>query len=115
MEVLGTKGVVFADLFRGNSSLVYSVDGYDYASEKAGGTQGWTFPIFEEVYNQGYPLELRHFIHCVRTGETPRVTGEDGRAVLEILNAAYASAKAGCKIKLPFHPKADKPWDLWKK
>lgn len=115
MEVLGTKGVVFADLFRGNSSLVYSVDGYDYASEKAGGTQGWTFPIFEEVYNQGYPLELRHFIHCVRTGETPKVTGEDGRAVLEILNAAYASAKAGCKIKLPFHPKADKPWDLWKK
>lgn len=113
MEVLGTKGVVFADLFRGNSSLVYSLEGYDYASEKAGNTQGWTFPIFEEVYNQGYPAELRHFIHCVRSGETPKVTGEDGRAVLEIMHAAYASAKEGKKIMLPFDSKADTPCDLW--
>lgn len=115
MEILGTKGVAFGDLFRGNSSTVYSLDGYDYASEKAGSTQGWTFPIFEEAYNQGYPLELRHFIHCVRTGEQPGVTGEDGKAVLEILYAAYASAKLGRKVALPFHAKVSKPWDLWKK
>lgn len=115
MEVLGTKGVASADLFRGNSSVVYSLEGYDYASEKAGGTQGWTFPIFEEAYNQGYPLELAHFIRCVRTGEQPAVTGEDGKAVLEILYAAYASAKKGCKVEMPFSAKVSKPWDLWKK
>ncbi len=115
MEILGTKGVAFGDLFRGNSSTVYSLDGYDYASEKAGSTQGWTFPIFEEAYNQGYPNELRHFIHCVRTGDQPLVTGEDGRAVLEILYAAYASAKLGRKVELPFHATVTKPWDLWKK
>ena len=115
MEVLGTKGVAGADLFRGNSSTVYSLNGYDYASEKAGSTQGWTFPIFEEAYNQGYPNELRHFIQCVRTGSQPLVTGEDGKAVLEILYAAYASAKEGKKIALPFHAKVTKPWDLWKK
>ena len=28
--------------------------------------------------------ELRHFIDCVRTGRTPRVTGEDGRDALEL-------------------------------
>ncbi len=28
--------------------------------------------------------ELRHFIDCVRTGDTPRVSGVDGRAALEL-------------------------------
>ncbi|MFM8271102.1 MAG: Gfo/Idh/MocA family oxidoreductase [Gemmata sp.] len=28
--------------------------------------------------------ELRHFIHCVRTGETPRVSGADGRGALDL-------------------------------
>lgn len=105
IEVYGTKGVSYADLFRGNSALTYSTDGYDYASEKAGSSQGWTFTIFEEAFNQGYPQELTHFIRCVREDETPCVTGEDGRAVLEMICAAYASAKSGAKVMLPFEPK----------
>ena len=83
----------------------FSQDGYDYAMEKAGSSQGWTFTIFEEAFNQGYPQELSHFIHCVRTGDTPVVTGRDGRAVLEIICAAYASARSGAKVELPFEPK----------
>ena len=105
IEVYGTKGVSYADLFQGNSALTYSQDGYDYAMEKAGSSQGWTFTIFEEAFNQGYPQELSHFIHCVRTGDTPVVTGRDGRAVLEIICAAYASARSGAKVELPFEPK----------
>lgn len=105
IEVYGTKGVSYADLFQGNAALTYSLDGYDYAMEKAGSSQGWTFTIFEEAFNQGYPQELSHFIHCVRTGDTPVVTGRDGRAVLEIIYAAYASAKSGAKVELPFEPK----------
>ena len=114
IEVYGTKGVTFADLFRGNPSSTYSEDGYSYAAEKAGSTKGWTFTIFEEVFNQGYPHELQHFIQCVREDKTPLVTGEDGRAVLEMIYAAYASAKSGAKVTLPFHPKVTKPIDLWK-
>jgi myo-inositol 2-dehydrogenase / D-chiro-inositol 1-dehydrogenase len=113
-EVYGTGGVAYADLFRGNSSLVYSVNGYDYASEKAGGTTGWTFPVFEEAFNQGYPQELGHFIDCVRTGRQPVVTGDDGRAVLEMICAAYKSAKEGRKIYLPFRGGAQRPSDLWR-
>ena len=113
IEVYGTKGVSFADLFRGNSASTYSEEGYNYAAEKAGTTQGWTYTIFEEVFNQGYPHELQHFIKCVREDRQPLVTGEDGRAVLEIIYAAYASARAGAKIPLPFHPKVKKPIDLW--
>ena len=62
IEVYGIKGVSFADLFRGNSASTYSEEGYNYAAEKAGSTQGWTFTVFEEVFNQGYPHELQHFI-----------------------------------------------------
>jgi len=41
------------------------------------------------------------------------VTGADGKAVLEILFAAYESAGAGRKILLPSPTRADKPCDLW--
>lgn len=113
VEVYGTGGVIYADLFMGNSALTYSEAGYGYALEKAGSTQGWSFTVFEEAFNQGYPQELRHFIACVREDQPPLVTGEDGRAVLEILCAAYASARAGRKVPLPFTENAPRPVDFW--
>jgi myo-inositol 2-dehydrogenase / D-chiro-inositol 1-dehydrogenase len=113
IEVYGTRGYSEADLFRGNAALTYSEQGYGYALEKAGTTRGWTFTVTEEAFNQGYPQELRHFIACVREDREPLVTGEDGRAVLEVLYAAYASARTGNKIALPFRPRVRKPVDLW--
>jgi len=112
-EVYGTGGVCYADLFQGNAALTYSEQGYGYAMEKAGSTKGWTFTIFEEAFNQGYPQELKHFIECVREDKQPVVTGEDGRAVLELIYAAYRSAGTGQKVTLPFHAKVAKPIDLW--
>jgi predicted dehydrogenase len=113
VEVYGKGGVVYADLFMGNSALTYSEKGYGYAMEKAGSTKGWTFTIFEEAFNQGYPQELRHFIQCVREDQQPVVTAEDGRAVLELMYAAYHSARNGQKVSLPFSPRVSKPIDLW--
>ncbi len=112
-EVYGTGGVVYADLFMGNSAISYSKHGYGYAMEKADTTVGWSFTVFEEVFNQGYPHELKHFVDCVRNNKEPLVTGEDGRVVLEILYAAYASAGQGKKISLPFKANVKKPIDLW--
>jgi myo-inositol 2-dehydrogenase / D-chiro-inositol 1-dehydrogenase len=112
-EVYGTGGVVYADLFMGNAAIAYSKNGYGYAMEKADTTVGWTFTIFEEAFNQGYPQELKHFIDCVQHNKEPLVTGEDGKAVLEIIYAAYASAAQGRKISLPFAPQVIKPIDLW--
>lgn len=112
IEVYGTKGVSYADLFQGNSALTYSTEGYDYAAEKAGQTTGWTFTMYEEAFNQGYPQELAHFVDCVLHDKQPKVTGEDGRAVLEMIYAAYASAKSGQKVALPFSAKVQYPIQL---
>jgi predicted dehydrogenase len=114
-EVYGSKGVACADLLRGNSIHTYSSVGYDYAVEKAGSTRGWSFTIYEEAWNYGFPQEMAHFVDCVQNDKPPKETGDDGRVVLEALFAAYQSARTGRKIPLPFHTDAAKPLDLWKK
>ncbi|MCA9188525.1 MAG: Gfo/Idh/MocA family oxidoreductase [Pirellulaceae bacterium] len=113
-EIYGSKGVAHADLLRGNAIHTYSLPGYGYAVEKAGSTQGWSFTIYEEEWNYGFHQEMAHFVDCVKNDKVPLVTGHDGRAVLEVLFAAYESAASGRKVLLPFTPsKGDKPIDPW--
>jgi predicted dehydrogenase len=113
-EIYGSKGFTRADLLRGSALLTYSQDGYGYAVEKAGSTRGYTFTMFEEIWNYGFPQEFRHFARCVLGEEQPAETGEDGREVLRIIYAAYQSAGEGRKILWPYEPpKVDKPIDLW--
>jgi myo-inositol 2-dehydrogenase / D-chiro-inositol 1-dehydrogenase len=116
IEIFGDKGQTYADLLMGNALPTYSETGFGYAVEKAGTTQGWTYPVFEEHWNYGFPQEMRHFARCVRGKETPISDGETGRVVQEVLYAAYASAGLGRKITFPFRPQGiAKPIDLWKK
>jgi predicted dehydrogenase len=115
-EVYGKKGHTRADLLRGSSLLTYSEEGYGYAVEKAGSTQGYTFTMFEENWNYGFPQEMQHFVNCTLGRETCMVTGEDGREVLKIIYAAYQSAGEGRRIDWPYLPAVvKKPIDLWKK
>ena len=114
-EVYGSKGVAYADLLHGNSIETYSLSGYDYAVEKAGSTVGWSFTIYEEAWNYGFPQEIAHFVDCVANDRQPLVSGEDGRAVLEVILAAYQSAGSGCKVPLPFRSDAKRPIDLWQR
>lgn len=113
-EVYGSEGVAYADLLRGSSIHTYSCRGYGYAVEKAGSTRGWSFTMYEEAWNYGFPQEMAHFVDCVRNDRPPLVSGEDGRAVLEILCAAYASAGQGRVVELPFAAEACRPIDLWR-
>ena len=114
-EVYGSKGVAYADLLRGNSIVTYSAGGYDYAVEKAGSTAGWSFTIYEEAWNYGFPQEMAHFVDCVAGDKQPLETGEDGRAVLEAIFAAYESAGSGRRVPFPFASDAARPYDLWKR
>jgi myo-inositol 2-dehydrogenase/D-chiro-inositol 1-dehydrogenase len=115
-EIYGTKGVTYADLLHGNALETYSQVGYGYAVEKAGATTGWSFTMFEEVWNYGFPQEMQHFIDCVHHDRQPIETGEDGRATLEAIYAAYESARTGQKVTLPYTPPswATMPIHCWK-
>ena len=114
-ELHGSKGVAFADLLHGNAIETYSQGGYGYAVEKAGSTVGWSFTIYEEAWNYGFHQEMDHFVRCVQGTQKPIVTGDDGRAVLEVIFAAYESAGTGRKVTLPFKTDAARPIDLWKR
>jgi myo-inositol 2-dehydrogenase / D-chiro-inositol 1-dehydrogenase len=113
-EVFGSEGQAYADVLYGNALRAFSRHGYGYAVEKAGSTAGWSFPIYEEIWNYGFPQEMEHFIDCVRRDVTPRENGLDGRAVVEVVHALYASAASGRRIDLPFRSEAARPIDLWR-
>jgi predicted dehydrogenase len=114
IEVFGSNGLTSANLHMGNALPTYSENGYGYAVEKAPSTVGWTYPVFEELWNYGFPQEMVHFARCVRGTEQPQATGEDGLVVMKALYAAYASAGQGQKMTMPFEVKGiQKPIDLW--
>lgn len=114
-EIYGTKGHTRADLIRGNSLITYSDVGYGYAVEKADSTTGWTFTVYEEIWNYGFPQEMQYFVDCVQRDEPSFITGEDGRVALEAIYAAYRSAGTGTTVRLPYKPPKNiaKPIDLW--
>jgi myo-inositol 2-dehydrogenase/D-chiro-inositol 1-dehydrogenase len=114
IEVYGADGVTYANLHMGNALPTFSENGYGYAVEKAPSTKGWSYPVFEELWNYGFPQEMTHFAQCVRGKTTPQSTGEDGLVVMNALYAGYASAGEGKKIRMPFAAsEVKKPIDLW--
>jgi predicted dehydrogenase len=100
-ELVGSQGITYVDILRGSSLLTFSEPGYGYAVEKAPQTTGWSFTMFEELWNYGFPQEMTHFIDCVLNDTEPAETGADGRAVLEIIYAAYMAAGAVGRVELP--------------
>jgi len=99
-EIVGSKGITYADMLHGSSLTTYSDVGYGYAVEKAPDTRGWTFTMYEELWNYGFPQEMEHFARCVAEDATPLETGADGRVVLEVIYAAYAAARDG-RVEFP--------------
>jgi predicted dehydrogenase len=112
-EVFGAQGQAYADLLHGSAIRAYSRTGFGYAVEKAGATTGWSFPVAEELWNYGFPQEMQHFVDCVRWSTVPTENGHDGRAVVEVIHAAYASAARRERVALPFASVAKRPIDHW--
>jgi len=55
----------------------------------------------ELLTNWQYLNELKHFCDCILNDRKPAVTGADGRAVVEIINAAYISSWEKRRVQLP--------------
>jgi predicted dehydrogenase len=113
-EAFGTQGCSYATLHMGIALQTYSEVGYDYVVEKAPISKGWSYTIYEELWNYGFPQEFQHFVECVRDDKEPLVTGEHARLTLEMIFAAYASAGRNARVNFPFQTDAKLPIDLWK-
>ena len=70
-----------------------------------------------------YLRALEHFCECIMNDEEPQPNSAEGRAVVEIVNAAYLSVMRGETVKLPLKRNPDKkaffsklhqssPWSL---
>lgn len=71
MEIIGDKGIMQIGEMKGQSIVTCT-----------NRDQGLITPIYRtwpQRFQWGYIYELEHFMTCVQTGESPRVTGEDGR------------------------------------
>ncbi|MFO0910701.1 MAG: gfo/Idh/MocA family oxidoreductase, partial [Isosphaeraceae bacterium] len=51
-----------------------------------------------------HALQIGEFLDAIVRNRPPAVTGEDGRAVVEIFTAIYKSGREGRAIKLPLSP-----------
>ncbi|HXZ85841.1 MAG TPA: Gfo/Idh/MocA family oxidoreductase, partial [Myxococcota bacterium] len=103
LEVHGSDGTLFVDLLGETGLRLANREG------------GVTRPSVDPLLEHGYVGELAHFVAAAR-GAPCEETGADGRAVLELVLAAYASAgQGGAEVALPFHPDGARlPAALWR-
>jgi len=110
LEIWGTEGYLAVDLLAETGIRIYSPKGRPDQYIAA----GWSRPSPEWAYDNGYPQELSHFLRCFAMGMEPDEAGEDGLRVLEILCAAYLSARERRTIELPFDASGvERAVDLW--
>jgi predicted dehydrogenase len=113
LEVYGAEGRLAANLERGAALTMYRAPGEESAADASASRTGWQFPMYEEAWQFGFPQEIQHFVDVIEGRAESRSTGEDGRRVLEIICAAYESARTGQRVSLPFLSSARKPIDHW--
>lgn len=91
-EIVGTKGAVYVDLFQ---------KGVILCSERWEIPDTDSYAVIDEQPVGSVKNELEHFLRCIVYDKTPLVTGQDGRAVVEIALAAQKSIETGEPVTLP--------------
>jgi myo-inositol 2-dehydrogenase/D-chiro-inositol 1-dehydrogenase len=94
--VVGSKGLL-------------DFDGYTHLDLATDGTwqRVWEQPGFDlldpmdPIRLESYAAQNQAFIDSILEGRPPPVTGEDGRAAVELCQASLLSARSGQAIKLP--------------
>jgi predicted dehydrogenase len=94
-EVAGTEGTIWLNHFLRTGFEMYSSGGGSgYVAEKLESTEGWLFPVGDEVSELGYTPMFADMFDSMDAGVTPRETIYDGYVVNAIMDAAYASASS---------------------
>lgn len=89
-EVVGTEGAIQIGSIKYHDNLILT-KGKSYHDN---------IPNFQTRYEEGFILELKHFIECVQNNEKPIVDEVDGKKALEIAIAATKSYQTKKEVKL---------------
>jgi len=109
-EVFGTRGTLLMRWpFHSTHTLEPAIlKLYQGANRVTDLTLSTSWNVHEEMEQHWqYLNELRSFCDCILHDREPQPTGEDGRAVVEIINAAYLSTHEGRKVRLPLAESPD--------
>ena len=101
-EIHGSEGSLFTDVTRATPITSFTPKAAGYVIEKADIDFGWTRPLPEEAFAYGYQAEMRHFVECVRDGQTPRETYDDGYIVNCILDCGYQSMRSNKWVRVKY-------------
>jgi len=92
-EVAGTEGTVWLNHFlRTGYEMYTSGSGEGYVAEKLESSEGWLFPVGDEVAELGYVDMFTDMFDSMEDGTEPQETFYDGYVVNAIMDAAYRSA-----------------------
>ncbi len=95
-EVAGTEGTIWINTFLRTGFEMYSSGGGEgYVAEKLESTEGWLFPVGDEVTELGYVDMFTDMFNAMEEGRQPTETFYDGYVVNAVMDAAYRSAKSG--------------------
>lgn len=89
-EVFGSKGMLQAGHINATNCVRYH----------QGGIAIETSRMDSDLLRDAYVAEMAEFARCIRSGETPRATGEDARNALEIALACIESVQQKQPVRL---------------
>lgn len=100
IEIYGDKGTILMDMDSG--MRVYAVEGKYSAVTDEGKTE-WYVPSEEEMLSSvPFTNFVEHWVDCIVNNKEPMVTGEEGRASLEIITAAHEASEENRFVDLKY-------------
>jgi len=89
LNLFGTDGAALLNPFRIHKELNGNLLNVTPALEST-----------KNIYKQSYEQELDHFIRCLTQGERPLASAEEGRDLMQVIDAIYQSAEARREVRL---------------
>ncbi|MGA9595935.1 MAG: Gfo/Idh/MocA family oxidoreductase, partial [Acidimicrobiia bacterium] len=95
-EVAGTEGTIWLNHTQRTGLEIYtSGGGAGYVADKLESTEGWLFPVGDEIAELGYTDMFTDMFDAMEEGRAPRETFYDGYVVNAVMDAAYKSVDTG--------------------